>query len=49
MQQMRKKQEIIIANMEDPKYRNAVIEELFSDNNLMLSKCNGYIGDIIRL
>ena len=41
--------DIVIANMENPKYRNAVIEELLSDNNLMLSECEGYIGDIIKL
>ena len=41
--------DIIIANMENPKYRNAVTEELLSDNNLMLSECEGYIGDVIKL
>lgn len=37
---------IIIAQMDNPKYREAVLEELLSRNNIQLSKAGGYIGEI---
>ena len=32
--------------MDDVQYRDAVLEELLSDDNILLSNCNGYIGEI---
>ena len=37
---------IIIPKMEDVDYREAVIEELLSNENIELSNCGGYIGKI---
>lgn len=37
---------ISIFDMEDPKYQRAVLEELLSQNNIMLSNASGYIGEI---
>ena len=37
---------ISIFNMDDVQYRDAVLEELLSDDNILLSNCNGYIGEI---
>lgn len=37
---------ISMFNMDDVQYRDAVLEELLSDDNILLSNCNGYIGEI---
>lgn len=39
---------VIIQNMEDPGYRNAVLKELFSDKNIQRANANSYIGQICR-
>ena len=38
---------ILIANMDEPEYRNAVLDELLSDNNISLSNSGGYVGEIM--
>lgn len=41
---------IIIPLMEiDEEYKKAVLEELLSENNIRLSNCNGYIGEIDKI
>lgn len=40
---------IRIVMMEDPEYREAVLEELLSRNNIQLSKTGGYVGEITEL
>ena len=40
--------EIIIQNMYDPKYREAVLEELLSQDNIQKSNVGSYIGRIVR-
>ena len=37
---------ILIANMDEPEYREAVLDELLSDNNIGLSNSGGYVGEI---
>lgn len=37
---------IIVANMDEPEYRKAVLDELLSDKNINLSNAGGYIGEI---
>lgn len=37
---------ISIFDMDDPEYREAVLQELLSDNNISLSNSGGYIGEI---
>lgn len=37
---------IMIANMDEPEYRNAVLDELLSENNISLSNVGGYVGEI---
>ena len=39
---------IIIPEMSQDEYKNAVLNELLSENNISLSNCGGYIGEIIR-
>ena len=39
---------IIIPKMEDSQYRKAVLDELLSENNIMLANCGGYVGEIIE-
>ena len=38
--------DISIFDMDDEEYKNAVLEELLSENNIALSDCDGYIGFI---
>ena len=37
---------VSIFNMADEQYKEAVLEELLSNDNILLSNCNGYIGEI---
>ena len=39
---------IIIPKMSEPEYRKAVLNELLSTNNINLSNCGGYIGEILE-
>lgn len=39
---------VIIANMEEPGYRDAVLKELFSDKNINRSNASSYIGQIFK-
>lgn len=39
---------IDINRMDDEEYRQSVLEELLSENNIKLSGCEGYIGEIIK-
>lgn len=40
---------VIIPEMENQDYRNAVLKELFSDENIKYSNANSYIGQISRM
>lgn len=40
---------IKIANMQNPQYREVVLGELLSENNINLSKVGGYIGEIAEI
>lgn len=40
---------VIIPEMENPDYRNAVLKELFSDKNIKYSNASSYIGQISRI
>ncbi len=39
---------ITIEQLEDPKYKDAVLQELISSNNIALSNAKGYIGEVIK-
>lgn len=39
---------IRICDMENPEYREAVLQELLSDNNMTLANAGGYIGEIVK-
>ena len=40
---------IVFPQMDDPMYRQAVLYELLSRNNIELSKAGGYVGEIVKL
>ena len=40
--------QIVIPMMSNEKYKQAVLNELLSENNILLSNCGGYIGEIVE-